>query len=144
MEEVPYCLARSSVTFRSHTGWKINDFDPNWAFPDCNSSLNSRMATKWYAQCLKWHRRNPLSLFKVTETENQLSGSDLSISRWQHKFEFMDGYAITHVVLRSMANVPYCFSRSSLIFQGHGLTNRFGSHLSLQDRFQLPNPSALP
>ena len=23
------------------------NFDPNWAFPDCNSSLNPPMATKW-------------------------------------------------------------------------------------------------
>ena len=29
---------------------KIVDFDPDWAFPDCNSSLNSPMATKW---CIK-------------------------------------------------------------------------------------------
>ena len=26
---------------------KIVKFDPNWAFPDCDSSLNSQMATKW-------------------------------------------------------------------------------------------------
>ena len=26
---------------------KTVNFDPNWAFPDCNSSLNSPMATKW-------------------------------------------------------------------------------------------------
>ena len=26
---------------------KIVIFYPNWAFPDCNSSLNSQMATKW-------------------------------------------------------------------------------------------------
>ena len=26
---------------------KIVEFDPDWAFPDCNSSLNSPMATKW-------------------------------------------------------------------------------------------------
>ena len=26
---------------------KIIDFDPNWAFPDCNSILNSPMAMKW-------------------------------------------------------------------------------------------------
>ena len=26
---------------------KIADFDPNWAFRDCNSSLNSSMALKW-------------------------------------------------------------------------------------------------
>ena len=31
---------------RSH-GSKIVDFDPDWAFPDCNSSLNSPMSTKW-------------------------------------------------------------------------------------------------
>ena len=31
---------------------KIDDFDPNWAFPDSNSSLNSQMATKW---CTKLH-----------------------------------------------------------------------------------------
>ena len=31
---------------RSH-GTKIADFDPNWGFPDCNSSLNSLMAMKW-------------------------------------------------------------------------------------------------
>ena len=30
---------------RSH-GSKIVEFDPDWAFPDCNSSLNSPMATK--------------------------------------------------------------------------------------------------
>ena len=30
---------------RSH-GIKIVEYDPDWAFPDCNSSLNSPMATK--------------------------------------------------------------------------------------------------
>ena len=45
--EVSYCFSRSSVNFQGHTAKKIVDFDPNWAFPDCNSSLNSPMATKW-------------------------------------------------------------------------------------------------
>ena len=31
---------------RSHGRKKIADFDPNWGFPDCNSSLNSPMALK--------------------------------------------------------------------------------------------------
>ena len=31
---------------RSHGTKKITDFDPNWAFLDCNSSLNSLMAMK--------------------------------------------------------------------------------------------------
>ena len=33
--------------FQGHTALKIVEFDPDWAFPDCNSSLNSPMATKW-------------------------------------------------------------------------------------------------
>ena len=47
IEEVPYCFSRSSVKFQGHTALKIVEFDPDWAFPDCNSSLNSPMATKW-------------------------------------------------------------------------------------------------
>ena len=46
IEEVPYCLSRSSVIFQGHTGQKIIDFDPNCVFPDCNSSSNELMATK--------------------------------------------------------------------------------------------------
>ena len=40
--EVPYYFSRPSIKFRGHTGKKkVVDF------PDCNSSLNSPMATKW-------------------------------------------------------------------------------------------------
>ena len=46
MEEVPYRFARSSVKFQGHMALKIVEFDPNWAFLDCNNSLNSPMATK--------------------------------------------------------------------------------------------------
>ena len=38
----------SSVQFQGHAAKKIVHFDPNMAFPDCKSSLNSPMATKWY------------------------------------------------------------------------------------------------
>ena len=50
IEEVPYCFWRSSIKFQGHTAKKIIDFDQNWAFPDCNSSLNSLMAVKWYTK----------------------------------------------------------------------------------------------
>ena len=40
-------FSRSSFKFLGHTALKIVEFDPDWAFPDCNSSLNSPMATKW-------------------------------------------------------------------------------------------------
>ena len=46
IEEVPYCFSRSYVNFQGHTAKKIVDCDPNKAFPDCNSSLNSKMVTK--------------------------------------------------------------------------------------------------
>ena len=46
IEEVPYCFSRSSVKFQGHMALKIIEFDPNWAFPDCNSNLNSPMATQ--------------------------------------------------------------------------------------------------
>ena len=46
LEEVPYWFSRSSVKFQGHTALKMVEFDPDWVFPDCNSSLNSPMATK--------------------------------------------------------------------------------------------------
>ena len=36
IEEMPHCFSTTSVKFQGHTGQKIADFDPNWAFPDCN------------------------------------------------------------------------------------------------------------
>ena len=36
---------RSSVKFQGHMALKSVELDPDWAFPDCNSSLNSPMAT---------------------------------------------------------------------------------------------------
>ena len=47
IEEVPYCFSRSSFKFHGHTALKIVEFYPNLAFPVCNSSLKSPMATKW-------------------------------------------------------------------------------------------------
>ena len=42
-----YCFSRSSAKFQGHTGQEIIDFDPNWAFLDCYSSLISLMAMQW-------------------------------------------------------------------------------------------------
>ena len=44
--EVPYCFSRSYLKFQGHPALKIVEFDPNWAFPDCNFSLNLPMAMK--------------------------------------------------------------------------------------------------
>ena len=70
--EVPYCFSRSYVKFQDHTALKIVQFDPNWAFPDCNSSLNSPMAMKCCTKLETAKERCPIvfqghpSNFKVT------------------------------------------------------------------------------
>ena len=38
IEEVPYCFSRSSIKFQGNMGQQNIDFDPNWGFPDSNSS----------------------------------------------------------------------------------------------------------
>ena len=70
--EVPYCFSRSYVKLQGHTALKIVEFDPNWAFPDCNSSLNSWMAMKCCTKLETAKERCPFvfqahpSYFKVT------------------------------------------------------------------------------
>ena len=70
--EVPYCFSRSYVKFQGHTALKIVKFDPNWAFPDSNSSLNSPMAMKCCTKLETAKERCPIvfqchpSNFKVT------------------------------------------------------------------------------
>ena len=43
---MPYSFARSSVKLQGCMALKIVEFDPDWAFPDCNSSLNSPMGKR--------------------------------------------------------------------------------------------------
>ena len=70
--EVPFCFSRSYVKFQGHTALKIVEFDPNWAFPDSNSSLNSPMAMKCCTKLETAKERYPIvfqshpSNFKVT------------------------------------------------------------------------------
>ena len=40
-------MQKVKVKGQGHKAKKIVDFDPNWAFPDCNSSLNSDLMMKW-------------------------------------------------------------------------------------------------
>ena len=64
--------SRSYVKLQGHTALKIVEFDPNWAFPDCNSSLKSPMATKWCTKLETAKQRCPIvfqgdpSNFKAT------------------------------------------------------------------------------
>ena len=78
IEEKPYCFSRSYVKLQGHAAKKIVDFDPNWAFPDCNSSLNSPMAMKCCAKLETAKERCPIvfqghsSNFKVTRCKTSL------------------------------------------------------------------------
>ena len=111
IEEVPYCFSRSSVKFHGHTALKIVEFDPNWAFPDCNSSLNSPMAMKCCTKLETAKERCPIVFqghswnFKVTR--DKTSPILIQIGRF---------WTIGRSQLSNPSDLP-C-SRSSVKFQG--------------------------
>ena len=78
-------FSRSSVKFQGHTV----DVDPNWAFSDRNSSLNSQMMIKWWtvtpiwiqqwlrneAHSWKQHRRGAQLFLKVIRQTSRSHGT---------------------------------------------------------------------
>ena len=110
--ELPYCFSRSYVKFQGHTAVKIVEFDPKWAFPDCNSSLNSPMAMKCYTKLETAKERCPFvfqghpSNFKVTQYKT--SPILTQVGRFR---------TIGRSQLSNPSDLP-C-SRSSVKFQGH-------------------------
>ena len=72
IEGVPYCFSSSCVKFQGHTGYKkIFDFDPNWAFLECNSSLNS-------LEALKQHRRGALLFFQGHLSDSNVTRENIA------------------------------------------------------------------
>ena len=125
LDEVPYCFSRSSVKFQGHRAKKIVDFEPNWAFPDCNSSLNLPTAMKWYTK-LEAAWESALLSFKVIcqmsrshGTKNCWFWPKLSVSGLQLQLEFTHGFQMMHKAYCSIEEVSYCFSRSFVKFQCH-------------------------
>ena len=112
IEEAPYCFSRSSVKFQGHIALKIVEFDSNWVFPDCNSSLNSPMAMKCCTKLETAKKRCPIvfqshsSNFKVTQ--DKTSPILTQIGRFR---------TIGRSQLSNPSDLP-C-SRSSVKFQGH-------------------------
>ena len=110
--EVPYCFSRSSVKFQGHIALKILEFDSNWAFPDCNSSSNSRMVTKYCTKLETAKKRSPIvfqghsSNFKVTWDKTSLILTQIGRFR-----------TIGWSQLSNPSDLP-CL-RSSVKFQGH-------------------------
>ena len=110
--DVSYCFSRSYVKFEGHMALNIVEFDPNWAFPDCNSSLNSPMAMKCCTKLETAKERCPIvfqghpSNFKVTRYKT--SPILTQIGRFR---------TICRSQLSNPSDLP-C-SRSSGKFQGH-------------------------
>ena len=110
--EVPYCFSRSYVKFQGHTALKIVEFDPNCAFPDCDSSLNSPMAMKCCTKLETAKERCPIVFqghplnFKVTRYKTSLILTQIGRFR-----------TIIRSQLSNPSDLP-C-SRSSVKFQGH-------------------------
>ena len=110
--EMPYCFPRSSIKFQGHTGQNITDFDPNWAFPDYRPVAAFKSLR--------------FALLKVIRQISRSQGSKnrpiwprLGVSGLYLQFEFTIGYETLHKAWSSIEEVPYCFSRSSIKFQGH-------------------------
>ena len=89
--------SRSSVNFQGRTEQKIADFDPNWAFPDCNSRLNSLKALKWCTKLNVVKKRCPIvfqghpSNFKVTQLKKSSILTQIGRFRtvspvWNHRW----------------------------------------------------------
>ena len=113
---MPYCFSRSYVKFQGHTALKIAEFDPNWAFPDCNSSLNSPMAMKCCTKLETAKERCPI-VYKVI---HQISRSHALVTG--HKTspnltQIRRFWTIGRSQLSNSSDLP-C-SRLSVKFQGH-------------------------
>ena len=112
IEEVPSCFSRSSVKLQGHIALKIVEFYSNWAFPDCNSSLNLPMAMKCCTKLETAKKRCPIvfqghpSNFKVTR--DKTSPILTQIGRFR---------TLGRSQLSNPSDLP-C-SRSSVKFQGH-------------------------
>ena len=150
--EVPCRFSRSSVKFQGDTSKKIVKFDPDWAFPDCYSSFNSPVATKRYTK---------LGIDSIKEVPNRFSRSSLKfqghtdrkkIVTFDPDCAFPDCYSSfnspvatkwpTKLEIDSIKEVPNCFSRSSLKFQGH--TDRKRSTNLIQiGRFRTVTPVSI-
>ena len=125
IEEVPYCISRASSNFEVTRDKKIANFYLNWAFPDCNFSLNLLMAIKWCTKLEATQKRHSIvfqgnpSNFKVTRDKKSPIFTRIERFRtvtlvWIHCWLWNNAQS-----LKQIEEVPCCFSRSSVKFQGH-------------------------
>ena len=125
IEEVPYCFWRSSVKFQGHTALKSLAFDPDWAFLDCNFSLNSPMAMKWCIKLEATQKRCRIvfqghpSNFKVTRDNKSTILTRIESFRtvtlvWIHRWLWNDAQS-----LKKHRRGVLLFFKSYVKFLGH-------------------------
>ena len=124
--EVPYCFSRSSVKFQGHRGQKMADFDPHWAFPDSNSQFEFTDGYEMMHKAWSSIWEVPYCFSRSSVKFQGHRGQKMADfdPHWafpdsNSQFEFTDGYEMMHKAWSSIWEVPYCFSRSSVKFQGH-------------------------
>ena len=117
---------RSSVKFQGHTAKKSSILTQIGRF----RTVTPVWIHQWLwndAQSLKQHKRGALLFLKVICQISRSHGSKhrrflpkLGDSGLQLQFEFTNGYGmLMHIAWGSIEEVSYCFSRSSVKFQGH-------------------------
>ena len=94
-----------------------SNFAPVSAFPDCNSSLNPHMAKKWCTELAVAQERNP----NVLRGHPSKAKRDKNDTDWA----FPDCNSSLNSLMAmkwwytKLEGEPYCFSSSSVKFQGH-------------------------
>ena len=155
IEEVPYCFSRSYIKLQGHTALKIVDFDPNWAFPDCISSLESPMATKWCTKLEVALKRCPI-FFSRSSVKFQ-GHTALKIVEFDPNWAFPDCNSSLNspMAMKSCTKLETAKDRCPIVFQGHPsnfkvtrdktspILTQIG-HFRTIGRWQLSNPSDLP
>ena len=148
---MPYCFSGSSVKFQVYTGQKNRRF---WPELSISGLLTPVWIHPWLwndAQSLKSYRRGALFFSKVIHQTSRSHGTkncqiwlELSVSSLWLQFEFINGFEMMHKAWHSKENMPYCFSRSSIKFQGHTgwkIDDLNPIWVRLLGRSQLWNPS---
>ena len=101
------------------------DFDPNWAFPDYNSSLNSPMSLKWCTQLDVVQKRCPIvfqshpSNFEVTQDKKLTTLTRIERFRTVTSVRIHQWIEMMHKAWCNIEELPYRFLRSSINCQGH-------------------------
>ena len=79
------------------------------------------MHKAWYClgAVLYWFSRSSVKFQGYTAKKNRRFRHQLGISGLYLQFQITDGYEMMHKDWRSIEEVPYCFSRLCVKFQGH-------------------------